>query len=1193
MTANSTTLVADLKKLLKVVTADLTARSDDPELPWAQDLRRSYEQARERGRTGLTWSAWRTDEIDQAAVAWVLGSVFVRFCEDNGLIDGTWIAGDGERARHAADAETEFYRQETSRNSRDWLRACFAAVADLPASAGVLDRAHSPVWTAPLGADACNAILAFWRTRTAEGDLAHSLANPTLDTRFLGDLYQDLSDLAKKKYALLQTPVFVEEFILDQTLEPALEEFGLKGLRLIDPTCGSGHFLLGAFQRLLDRWDAIAPGMDRRERVQHALNHIHGVDLNPFAVAIARFRLTVAALQACGLKRLRDAPAFDYHLAVGDSLLAGLPRQRAMLDDAGAIDDTGGLLAHAYPAEDVNEHPGILEPGRYHVVVGNPPYITVKDKALNQAYRDAYPMCAGKYALSVPFLELFFRLAVKGSAESPAGYVGQITSNSFMKREFGKKVIETLLAGHDVTNPVDLTAVIDTSGAYIPGHGTPTVILIGRRRLPDLAHCVRAVLGKRGEPGQPEEPSQGLVWNQMTEHLAEPGFDGGFVSVTDLSRATLSTHPWSLSGGAASGLFAAVEKAVDVRVGEIAVRCGFFGITGFDELALAPAHAFARWRMSDERRLHIAGDEVRDWRLSPSEEVWYPYEDGVLTSPSASATHYLWPHRTHLWGRKTFSGGTFRDAGRAWFEWHQLPDDSRLSPLAITWSQVATHGHFVLGRGPLAYNSTATIMRLPAGASTDEHLALLGVLNSSTACFWLKQVSHNKGSTVDTKGARQTTVEWENFYQFTGTKLQEFPLPAVLPLDLGRLLDALARQLASVSPEVSCGLEAPTRERLDTARGEYESIRRQLISAQEELDWQVYGLYGLTDKPLTYSAADLPELSLGERAFEIVLARRVAAGEEETAWFERHGSSPITEIPAHWPQAYRDLVQGRLDLIESDKFIGLLERPEFKRRWASKSWEDMEREALTAYCLDRLEDPSLWADAQGPRVLSVAGLAQLARQDESLMAGLRLLAGTQDIAVTHELTALLKEEGVPFLAALRYTDSGLVKRAEWEQVWDLQRREDAGERVDIPVPPKYGQGDFRKSWYWRARGKLDVPKERFSSYPGAGRGADTSEVLGWAGWDHAEQARALARVILERQTQEGWGREELLPLLAGLAELEPWLHQWHAEMDPAFGQSPAAAITALLDQQLNQYQLTRADLAAWRPPAAVRGRSRS
>ena len=76
-----------------------------------------------------------------------------------------------------------------------------------------------------------------------------------------------------------------------------------------------------------------------------------------------------------------------------------------------------------------------------------------------------------------------------------------ITANSFMKREFGKKLIEEFFP------TVDLTHVIDTSGAYIPGHGTPTVILFGRNRRP-VGEQVRAVLGIRGEPTTPDDPAQ-------------------------------------------------------------------------------------------------------------------------------------------------------------------------------------------------------------------------------------------------------------------------------------------------------------------------------------------------------------------------------------------------------------------------------------------------------------------------------------------------------------------------------------------------------------------------------------------------------------------------------------------------------------------------------------------------------------
>jgi hypothetical protein len=141
------------------------------------------------------------------------------------------------------------------------------------------------------------------------------------DTRFLGDLYQELSERAKKKYALLQTPVFVEEFILDRTLTPAIDEFGLETVRMIDPTCGSGHFLLGGFARLFREW--CKRESNEIKAAQKALDGVWGVDINPFAVAIARFRLIVAAVQACGIKRLKQAPGWKIHLATGDSLLFG------------------------------------------------------------------------------------------------------------------------------------------------------------------------------------------------------------------------------------------------------------------------------------------------------------------------------------------------------------------------------------------------------------------------------------------------------------------------------------------------------------------------------------------------------------------------------------------------------------------------------------------------------------------------------------------------------------------------------------------------------------------------------------------------------------------------------------------------------------------------------------------------------
>ena len=66
--------------------------------------------------------------------------------------------------------------------------------------------------------------------------------------------------------------------------------------------------------------------------------------------------------------------------------------------------------------------------------------------------------------------------------------------------------------------------------------------------------------------------------------------------------------------------------------------------------------------------------------------------------------------------------------------------------MSIAFAFVATHNHFVLDRGGKVFKQTAPVIKLPAGATEDDHLELLGVLNSSAACFWLKQVSHDKGN---------------------------------------------------------------------------------------------------------------------------------------------------------------------------------------------------------------------------------------------------------------------------------------------------------------------------------------------------------------------------------------------------------------------------------------------------------------
>ena len=61
-------------------------------------LRDAFHQIERGGRTAQAFEVWRDDYLDQVAVAWVLACVFVRFMEDNHLIDECWLAGEGDAA---------------------------------------------------------------------------------------------------------------------------------------------------------------------------------------------------------------------------------------------------------------------------------------------------------------------------------------------------------------------------------------------------------------------------------------------------------------------------------------------------------------------------------------------------------------------------------------------------------------------------------------------------------------------------------------------------------------------------------------------------------------------------------------------------------------------------------------------------------------------------------------------------------------------------------------------------------------------------------------------------------------------------------------------------------------------------------------------------------------------------------------
>lgn len=1082
-------------------------------------------QERMRRRHAASETGGQLDDFVQmaarkSAVQFLLRTVYVRVLEDLGALEPTRIRG--------AWGEEAFRAVAPALGKRAYFAFIFRDLAvDFPAlfTPGP-DELDLP------DEDLCREVWRLWHKEDGLGNLLYEwrAGDGGFDSRFLGDLYQDLDGEVRKRYALLQTPVFVERYILDKTLTPALVEFDPEQLRaagetfrVLDPTCGSGHFLVGAFHRMADYWED--KGLSKWEAAARALESVWGSDINPHAVDIARFRLLLEVRARTGVSDLDRLAGLTLHLRVLDSLI---PWERA-----NSLFPGMDRLSHYATPEERAANAAFL--GRaFHVVVGNPPYIRPKDKQKLEDYKAFWPRsAAGRYALSAPFAERILTLGVE------RGRSGQITANSFAKRSFGRPLIEEVLPRLDVHH------IVDSSGAYLPGHGTPTVMLFGRNCLPQ-SPWIWAVLGKRGEPKRPDEPAEGLVWREIAGATDRESDSGGFVTVVRAERSSFGTHPWSLGGGLSREVAADVELAEETLGDRGPVIGNATQLKGDDLYFDLPPYV-RRDSSCPSIRL-VEGEFVRDWEFAEGRTIPYPYEHGskvALTLANESGTlRHFWRFRATLFARPSVGFRTVRARGLAYYEYpFYAPQTVR--GMAIPFAFVATGNQFVLSRGGLLFKQSAYSVLLPGSSSLDDHLDLLGLLNSSTLGFWMKQVFHCKGYGAGADNARTTAADWENFWEYDSTKLQKAPLTSVdraARIWLARALDTTAQERAACLPAavVAAGDWSPAdlRFRLDAARTRYRELTHRMVALQEELDWLTYGSYKLIDPPVpTVEPEHVEPLAPGHRPFEILFARAddEADPEEKSAWWSRHGHDRVTEIPAYYSAAQRARIAERMARIEEDPRLQLLEAPAYKRRWQTPDLAKAEKETAESWLLDRLEDlfaarteqsnHAAAAELATPRPYRLEAVVAAWQRDPRVAAVAGVWSGegaATDLTTVAE--KLLRANALPDNPHRVYTAEGIRKLDEWKRVWALQDQEDAGvaQLVDprtgeplrdpatgevtntVPLPPKFDKNDFQGS-YFATRGKLNVPRERFILY------ADLAPPMyGWNGWRDRE--RALAQV---------------------------------------------------------------------------------
>jgi len=498
----------------------------------------------------------------------------------------------------------------------------------------------------------------------------------------------------------------------------------------------------------------------------------------------------------------------------------------------------------------------------------------------------------------------------------------------------------------------------------------------------------------------------------------------------------------------------------------------------------------------------------------------YHINNAGLPSPATfkGISRFLWPWRQYVLDRPIKGFGTIRSRAENPHRLSFFYPERFASRHLIAFAFVATHNHFVLDRGGKVFNRSAPVIKLPPSATLDDHLNLIGLLNTSTLALWMRQVFHDKGN--GGYGGGIASEDWERFYEYDSTKLQQAPLTISdrsARVVLASALDATAHDRAACLPSALLAgdwTNADLPMLLAVARERHRVLTHRLVALQEELDWLTYGSYGLLDTVETVGPDDVEPLAPGHRPFEILAARadEDAEPDEKSAWWSRHGHDKVTEIPEQYTAATRRRIQDRMDRIEADPRLQLLESFPHKRRWQLPDLPAEEKKAAESWLLDRLED--LFAPAREgrpagalakPRPYRLEEIVAAWSRDERVDAAARVLTGSGDVDLTLVAEKLLQGHALPDNPYRLYSAEGLRKLDAWKAVWALQDREDGGEQVEIPLPPQWKKEDFLKQDFYSVRGKLNVPRERFVRF-----GELTPPGYGWNGWRDRE--RALAQV---------------------------------------------------------------------------------
>ncbi|WP_302279373.1 Eco57I restriction-modification methylase domain-containing protein [Brachyspira pilosicoli] len=300
----------------------------------------------------------------------------------------------------------------------------------------------------------------------------------------------ELKPEVRKAGGVYYTPEYIVDYIVANTVGEAIKgktPDEIVNIKILDPACGSGSFLLGAYKYLLNyhkeyflknktkkymgsRYEIIdeSGNLALWVRKQILINNIFGVDIDSNAVEVAKLSLLLKSFEDSfnvneygqgSLLNEKILPSLDNNIKCGNSLI-GNDFYESHLD----LDDATLYKINCFDWEE--EFKSIFNGGGFDVVIGNPPYVQIQgmEKELKEGYKEANYK---NYVLTGDIYQLFFEKSL--DVLKIGGIVGMITSNKWMRAGYGAITRDYFYRNANVNGVIDLGAgrfqgaTVDTS----------------------------------------------------------------------------------------------------------------------------------------------------------------------------------------------------------------------------------------------------------------------------------------------------------------------------------------------------------------------------------------------------------------------------------------------------------------------------------------------------------------------------------------------------------------------------------------------------------------------------------------------------------------------------------------------------------------------------------------------------------